>query len=181
MGKEQKLFLGRVRKNWETEFPFFKPVDLNEIPKLPKGCKFRCDDYASIRGVFYFVTFDFSQRRQGEFSVRITVSDSPVKSVLDPATDYQPTPTSIGSHSIAAFLGRQAFRWDLVDVDAKTNATLASFGAAPVTPPGYVSPNTWKPSSYALPFEQIADEAIRDVSDKLRRFVFPKLEIAVDE
>lgn len=58
---------------------------------------------------------------------------------------------------------------------------MASFGAPPITAPGYVSPNTWKPTSYELPFEQIADEAIYDVNDKLRRFVFPKLEITVKD
>ena len=177
MAKEQKLFLKKVKDAWKAEFPFLRQVDLNETPKLPNGCKFRCDDYASTRGVYYFVTFDFSQRRQGEFSVRITVSGSPAKSVLDPAADYQPTPTSIGSHSMGVFLGRQSFRWDLVDVDAKTNAILVSLGGEPIV--GHVSANTWKPSSYALPPEQIVDEAIRDVSDKLRRFVFPRLEIAV--
>ena len=176
MGKEQKLFLKKVRETWKTEFPFLKPVDLDETPKLPKGCNFRCDDYASTRGVFYFVAFDFSQRRVGEFSLGVTVSGSAGKSVLDPSADYRPTPTNIGSYSMGVFLGRQSFRWDLVDVDAKTNAILISLGGEPIA--SHVSENTWKPSSYALPFEQIADEAIRDVNDKLRRFVFPKLEIA---
>lgn len=177
MGKEQKLFLKIVRETWRAEFPFLKPVDLDETPKLPKGSNFCCDDYASTRGVFYFVTFDFSQRRQGEFSVGITVSNSAEKSVLNPPQDSRPTPTNVGSFSIAAFLGRPAFRWDLVDVDAKTNAILASLGGTAIPTLGHVAANTWKPSSYALSFEQIADEAIRDVGDKLRRFVFPKLEI----
>lgn len=167
-----------VREAWKTQFPFLKPVDLDETPKLPKGCNFRCDDYASSRSVFYFVTFDFSQQRQGEFSIGVTVSSSAKKSVLNPPADYRPTPTNIGSYNIAAFLGQPAFRWDFVDVDAKTNATLASLGGTPIPTPSHVAANTWKPSSYALPFTQIADEAIRDVNDKLRRFVFPKLEIA---
>jgi hypothetical protein len=178
MSRMQQQFLKKVRETWKVEFPFLKAVNLEETPKLPKGCNFRCDDYAPIRGVFYYVTFDFSQRRQGEFSVGISVSNSAEKSVLSPPENLEPTPTNIGSYSIAAFLGRPAFRWDLVDVDAKTNAVLQSFGGSPITTPGYVSANTWKPSSYALPFEQIADEAIRDVNEKLRRFVFPKLEIA---
>jgi len=180
MSKEQKLFLEKVRETWKTQFPFLKPVDLDETPKLPKGCNFRCDDYASTRGVVYFVTFDFSQRRVGEFSVGVTVSNSPEKSVLNPPEDYRPTPKNIGSYSIAAFLGRSTFRWDLVNVDAKTNAMLASLGGTPIATPPHVAANTWKPSSYALPFEQIADEAISDLNDKLRRFVFPKLEIACE-
>lgn len=178
MSKEQKLFLRKVRENWKTEFPFLKPVNLDETPKLPKGCNFCCDRYASTREVYYFVTFDFSQRRQGEFSVGITVSNSPEKSVLNPPVDYRPAPTNVGSYSIAVFMGRSAFRWDLVDVDAITNATLASLGGPPIAMAGHVAANTWKPSSYALPFVQIVDEAVCDVSDKLRRFVFPKLEIA---
>ena len=176
MAKEQKLFLKRVREAWKTEFPFLKPVDLDEVPKQPKGSNFRCDDYFAARGICYFVSFDFSQRRQGEFQVGIAVSPSCEKSVLDFPEDYPPTPTNIGIYTLAKFLNRQSFRWDLVDVDAKTNAILVSLGGEPIA--SQVSENTWKPSSYALPFEQIADEAIRDVNDKLRRFVFPKLEIA---
>jgi len=180
MGKEQKLFLRKVREVWTAEFPFLKPVDLDEVPRQPKGSNFGCDDYFSTRGVCYFVSFDFSQRRQGEFLVGVTVSPSREKSVLSPPEDYTPTPTNIGTYNLAKFLNRQSFRWDLVDVDAKTNATLVSFGAAPIPTPDYVSANIWKPSSYALPFDQIADEAIRDVNDKLRRFVFPKLEIVFE-
>jgi len=180
MGKEQKLFLRQVREAWKTEFPFLKLVDLEETPKTPKGCNFRCDDYFSRRGVCYFVTFDFSQRRQGEFSIGITVSPSPEKSVLNPPEHYVPTPTNIGSYNMAVFLNRPSFRWDLVDVDAKTNAILSSLGGMPIATPAHVAANVWKPSSYASPFEQIAAEAIRDVNDKLRRFVFPKLDIALE-
>lgn len=178
MAKEQKLFLKKVRQTWSVEFPFLKPVDLDEVPMQPKGSIFRCDEYFATRGVCYFVSFDFSQRRQGEFMVGITVSPSREKSILDPPQDYTPTPTNVGTYNLAKFLNRQSFVWDLVDVTARTNAIQREFGIPPTTTPGYVAPNTWKPPSYALPFEEIANEAIRDVSDKLRRFVFPKLEIA---
>jgi len=177
MSKEQKRFLKKVRETWNMEFPFLELVDLEEIPKISKGCNFRCKDYFSTRGVCYFVTFDFSQRRQGEFLIGITVSPSPEKSVLSPPEDYTPTPTNIGSYNMAVFLGRQSFRWDLVDVDAKVNAILVSLGGEPIQTPDYAYANVWKPSSYALPFEQIAEEAICDINQKLRRFVFPKLEI----
>ena len=177
MGKEQKLLLKKVRQLWSVEFPLLKPVDLDEVPKQPKGCNFRCDDYFSERRVCYFVTFHFSQRRQGEFSIGITVSPAREKSVLSPPEDDTPDPKNVGTYNLAKFLNRQSFRWDLVDVDAKTNTTLVSLCAAPVLTPDYVLANVWKPSSYALPFDQIAEEAVRDVSDKLRRFVFPKLEI----
>jgi hypothetical protein len=178
MGKEQKLFLKRVKEAWSTDFPFLKPVELDEVPKQPKGCNFRCEDYFSTRGVCYFVTFHFSQRRQGEFSVSIAVSPSRDKSVLNSPEIYIPAPKNVGSYSMAVFLNRQSFRWDLTDVDAKTNGTLLSLGMASLPTADYVSANVWKPSSYALPFEQIADEAIRDLSNKLRQFIFPKLEIA---
>jgi hypothetical protein len=171
------IFLRKVREAWKTEFPFLKAVDLEETPKIPKGCNFRCDEYFGSRGVFYFFTFDFSPRRPGEFSIGVTVSPSNARSVLSPAVESNPTPTSIGSHSIAAFMGRQTFRWELVDVDAKTNAILTSLGGLPIVTPDYVLADTWKPSSFALPLEQIVDEAITDVNDKLRRFVFPKLAI----
>ena len=178
MAGEQRIFLKRVGETWRTEFPFLKPVDLDEIPKIPKGSTFRCDDYFVTRGVCYFVSFDFSQRRQGEFMVGITVSPSPEKSFVNPLEYHPPSPISVGVYNLAAFLNRPSFRWDLVDVDAKTNAILISLGGMPITTPDFVAVDVWKPSSYALPFEQIATQAVRDVSDKLRRFVLPILEIA---
>lgn len=177
MSKEQKQFLKKVRENWKTQFPFLEPVNLEEMPKMPKGNNFCCKEYFAIRGVCYFITFDFSQRRQGEFSIGITVSPSPEKSILSHPEDYIPTPTNIGSYNIAVFLGRQSFRWGILDVDAKTNAILTSLCGEQIQTPDYISVNLWKPSSYSLPFEKIAEEAILDINEKLRRFVFPKLEI----
>lgn len=177
MAKEQKHFLKRVRETWEAEFPFLKPVDLDEVPKIPRGCNYCCGNYVAIRGVFYFVTFDFSPVCPGEFSLGITVSDSAHKSVLNPPTDYRPTPTNVGSYNIAVFMGRQAFLWDLVGTDDKVNSMLASLRTTSIVRPTPLTANMWKPSSYDLPFAQIADEAIRDVNSKLRRFVLPKLQI----
>ena len=145
---------------------------------MPKGSNFRCKDYFATRGVCYFVTFDFSQHRIGEFLIGITVSPSLEKSILSPPENYTPSPTNMGSYNMAVFLGRRSFSWDLVDVDAKMNAILISLGGEPIQTPDYVSVDIWKPSSYELPFEQIAEEAICDINEKLRRFVFPKLEIA---
>ncbi len=119
--------------------------------------------------------FDFSKTRVGEFSVSVTVSNTADKSVLDPPTDYRPTPTNIGSYNLAVFLGRHHFRWELEDVDAKTNAILVSLGGQPIV--GISSENIWRPSSYVMPTDLIFGEAIKDVNDKLRQFVFPKLEI----
>lgn len=177
MSKEQKRFLEKIRESWTKEFPFLELVDLEEIPKISKGCNFLCREYFSMRGVCYFVTFDFSQRRQGEFLIGITVSPSPEKSVLSPPENYTPTPTNIGSYNMAVFLGRKSFCWDLVDVDTKMNAILISLGGEGIQTPDYVSANVWKPSSYALPFDRIVEEAICDVNEKLRRYVFTILEI----
>jgi hypothetical protein len=179
MANEQKLFLKRVRETWKTQFPFLKMVDIEEVPKQPKGSNFRCDDYFSTRGVCYFVSFDFSPTRHGEFLMGVTVSPSPDKSNLDSPRDYVPTPVNVGTYNLAQFLNLPHFRWDLVDVDARTNAILVSLGGVPTS--HSVSANLWKPSSYDVPFEQIAGEAIRDVSDKLCRFVFPKLQIVSEK
>lgn len=127
--------------------------------------------------MYYFIAFDFSPQKRGEFSVGITVSPLAEKSLLDPTEVSKSGPKNIGAYTIAAFLGKPVFRWDLVDVDAKTNAILVSLGGSPIRTPGYVAINVWKPSSYDLPFEQIANLAIDDVNEKLRRFVFPKLGI----
>ena len=128
MAKEQKRFLKRLREKWKTEFPFLKPVDLDEVPKIPKGCNFRCDDYFPTRGVFYYVTFDFSLRRVGEFSLGASVSRSAEKSIFDPV-NTEPGPTSIGMYTIAQFMGCQRFCWEIVDVDAKLDEFLTSVGA----------------------------------------------------
>lgn len=181
MAKEQTQFWKRVREAWKKEFPFLKLVDLDEIPRLPKSSNFCCDDYFSSRGVCYFVTIDFSARRHGEFMVGITVSPSREKSVLNPSTYNPPSPSHVGSYNLAEFLDRQSCRrWDLVDVDAKTSAICNELGIPMMTLLDHAAADVWKPSSYSLPFDQIADEAIHDVSDKLRRFVFPKLEITIE-
>ncbi|MFN3407709.1 MAG: hypothetical protein ACK45B_01835 [Limisphaerales bacterium] len=181
MSSEQKKFLKMLRQKWAEEFPFLRPVELNEVPVLPKGCKFRCDDYVLDRGIYYFITIDFSQRRLGEFSVRVTVSDVPDKSIWDPATDDEPGPNSLGSHSIATFMGRQAYRWDLLGLAARNDAAMHAAGIHLPGVSTIPSANTWHPSSYDRPFEQIANEAINDVSDKLRKFVFPKLRVEICE
>jgi hypothetical protein len=110
--------------------------------------------------------------------IQITVSPSPDKTFIDPQGDYPPGPTNIGPYNLGWFLDpHQNLLWDLVDVDGKVNAILASLGGG-FQFPEYSGPDVWKPSSYVLPFEEITDEAIRDINDRLRRFVFPKLEIA---
>ena len=179
MAKEQKQFLKKIGQNWKENFPFLKPVDIDEIPRLVKGSNFCCDDYFSSRKVCYFVRFCFSDRRHGEFSMGITVSPSPGRSVLDPPIFYNPSPTNIGSYSMSVFMSKQSFRWDLVDVDGKMNEILVSLGGQRLPTSDYVAADIWKPESYALPFDDIADAAIRDVNDKLRRYVFPKLAIDV--
>jgi hypothetical protein len=175
MAKLQKAFLTKVREVWKREFPFLELVDIDQVPKLPKGTDFGCDEYAINRGVYYFVSFHFRPKVPGDLSIAVTVSNSPDKSVLDPPLDYRPSPTNVGTYNIAAFLGLPDCRWHLTDVDGDLNRWLFPGGEPPVVLPP--DPNVWKPSSYAIEFDVIADEAIQDVNDKLKRFVFPKLEI----
>lgn len=177
MVKEAKLFLKRVREAWATEFPCLEAVDLNEVPRRPVGSNFRCADYFVARKTCYFVSFNFSQRRKGEFSVGITVSPSLDRSVLDPSEVEQPGPMSIGAYSMADFLNCQSFHWDLVNVTARTNEVLNEFGIPVSRLPENPLPNVWVPTSYALGPDGIIEQAIYDVTEKLRIAVFPRLAI----
>ena len=87
------------------------------------------------------------------------------------------TPTSIGMFTIWKFMNLPRFHWALVDLEAEQYALFAKLGVQQIDLRGLKSSNTWQPSSYDLPVDKIADEAIADVNDKLRRFVFPKLEV----
>jgi len=177
MTQEQKLLLKKVCQRWVVEFPCFKTVNLDERPKAAKGAVFRCDKYATDRGIYYFLVFEFPRHRPGEFSLRIAVSRSAEQSALDPPVDYKPTPTNIGSHDIAAFMQLQSYQWDLVDVDARNDVVLAELGGPALGGPTYRPESLWQPSSYSLDAESIVEEAIDDVNNKLRRYVFPQLNL----
>jgi len=100
-----KAFLRRVREVWRLDFPFLKPVDLSEIPLVPKGCRFLCDDYFAERGRAYFIIFDFCPRRIGEFSLSITVSDSITAPFVSMA--WTPFLRRTRMYSIGQFMGRR--------------------------------------------------------------------------
>ena len=171
MAGEQKLFIKRIGASWRREFPFLKPVDLDEVPRLAKGCNFICDDYGKTKGRYYFVHVDFSPKRRGEFSIGVVVSPSPGRSMLDPAMVDHPTCTSIGSFAIWKFMRRSHFVWALVDLDAESIALLGFSSGLPK------SPNVWRPTTYDQPIEKICDEAIAHVNQTLRTQVFPVLQI----
>jgi hypothetical protein len=180
MAHEPKQFLKRLAASWRSEFPFLRPVDLDEVPWMPKGCNFLCDAYGASRGCYYFVTVDFSPKRRGQFSVYITVSHSPKKSALGPAWG-EPSPTTTGSFGITKFIGKQQFDWALVDLEAQRDALFAKLG----TPMPELGNNRhdriWRPSTYDQPFDKIADEAITHLNHMLRTKVFPVLEIETRE
>ncbi len=172
----QKAFLSRTRDVWRRDFPFLKPVDLSEIPQLPKGCRFLFDDYFAERGRAYFIFFDFSLRRIGEFSLGITVSDSVTRSIREHGLD-SPSPHSLGMYSIGQFMGIQTRDWALADVDAQVDALFQSLGQQPVGFAQTRSRYRWYPTSFELPQVEIFDAALADVSAILKEHVFPKLEI----
>jgi len=181
MAHEPRQFLKRLAASWRKEFPFLKQVDLDEVPRVPKGCNFLCDKYGATRGYYYFVAVEFSPKRRGQFSVRIAVSPSAQQSTLDTVMGFPPSPTTTGSFGIADFLGRKHFAWALVDLEAERDALFAKLG----TPMPELGNNRhdriWRPSTYDQPFDKIADEAIAHLNHMLRTNVFPKLEIETPE
>lgn len=172
----RKLFLKRARELWRCEFPFLKPVDLEEIPQLPKGCRFLCDDYFAERGRAYFIFFDFGLRRIGEFSLGITVSDSVTRCIREHGLDT-PSPHSLGMYSVGQFMGAQRRDWALADVDGQVDAVFRSLGQQPVGFARTRSPYRWYPASFESPKMEIFDAALADVSATLKEYVFPKLQI----
>jgi hypothetical protein len=181
MANEQRRFLKMVKEAWEKEFPFLEPVDLHQVPKPLKGSTFRCDKYFEERAVCYFVHFCFSKKIHSKFTVHIKVSPSPNKSFVPLEGRREPGPTAVGSYNLSKFLKRQTYTWSLLDGLGKLDESYVSLGFEPLfrNLPERNPELHWKPSSFALPFEEICVEAIQDLNDKLRRFVFPKLEIAL--
>lgn len=177
MAKEQSIFLRRVARSWASEFPFLSGVDLQEIPRVPKGCNFVCDAYGITRQRYYFISFDFSPKCRGQFTVRVTASESRERSILGQVTKTDPSPSAIGMFPIARFVNRPRLAWQLVDIQGERNALFARLGGEEdqVTPSR--SKNVWHPSTYNQPIEKTSDEAIASINDILRRNVFPVLEI----
>src|SRR5262245_3776214 len=117
MSNESRRFVKQLATSWRKEFPFLKPVDLDEIPRVPKGFNFLCDAYGQTRGRYYFFAIEFSPKCRGQFSLRVAVSSSPERSTLGSVLSSQPSPGAIGSFGIARFLSKKAFAWALVDLE----------------------------------------------------------------
>lgn len=181
MAHEPKQFLKQLATSWQKEFPFLKPVDLDEVPRVPKGCNFLCDKYGATRDYYYFIAVEFSPKRRGQFTVRIAVSSSPKESTLDSAMGLEPSPTTKGSFGISKFLGKQQFAWALVDIEAERDVLFAKLGTPMPDLGANRSARIWRPSTYDQPFDKVADEAIAHLNHTLRTEVFPKLEIESSE
>jgi hypothetical protein len=152
----QKSFLSRVRTRWQRELPFLKPVHLSEVPQLNKGTNFLCDHYFAERGRAYFIQFDFSPKRFGEFTIGATVSDSLTRSILEHGMG-DPSPTAIGMYAIGPFIGAQTRRWALIDHNAQGDELFRSLGVEPnkcqsslLTLPGRADKGLPCRASYAL-------------------------------
>lgn len=122
-----KAFLRRVAHSWRSTFPFLQLVELDEIPRLPRGSNSACLDFMTQRKRAYFIQFDFCLGRRGEFSLAVTVSDDPRKSVRAPSL-VAPSPTAVGSYGIGQFIGEPIRRWALVDLNAELDEFTRSLG-----------------------------------------------------
>ncbi len=180
MAHEQKHFLTQLATSWKCEFPFLKPVDLIEVPRVPKGCNFLCDSYGAKRGYYYFLAVEFSPKCRGQFTLRVVVSPTPNHSTLDYAWVH-PSPTTVGSFGVSKFIGKQMFSWALVDLGAERDALFARLEMPNPFLESNRTERLWRPSTYDQPFEYIAQEAITHLNDTLRSKVFPVLEIEVTQ
>ena len=176
MAKIQQLFLRKAKEAWQREFPFLRPVDL-KINRLPKGASFLCDNYFATRRVVYFLTFEFNPRRIGEFTISVTVSPSATSPIVDSTGPFQPSPTQPGSYLIGAYFGRPMYGWALINGEEETAAFFRSIGEAPPNVGMVSKQDLWRPVSFDLPPEEIVKQAIADINQKLRQFVFSILQI----
>lgn len=176
MAGESKLFLKAVRKSWKQKFPFLMPVDLDEVPKVQKGCNFRCDKYWASRGVCYFFTIDFQPKIRGRFTLGISISSNPEKSIIGhgvwPLTAAQPT----GMFGVWQILERRYLAWDLVDRVGELNQLYDQLGMD-YRMERDDSPDIWRPTSYSMPVERIIEAAIEDLNSVMEKQVLPKLRI----
>ena len=169
MGGEQKIFIATLAERWKRDMPFLEQVDINEIPKAPRGCNYRLK--VSMNDRFYFVRIEFNRKKRGEFSIGITASLTPIRSTLDASGDRIPCRTSIGSFGIWQFPNVPFRAWSLVDLELE-NVCFLGLGTG--LPP---SPQVWRPTTYSQPIDRIIEEAITNVTKILKNNVFPTLEI----
>jgi hypothetical protein len=176
MSKIQSPFLKRAREAWRVRFPFLEPVEIDEVPKRDKGGNYRCGTLFAERGLAYFFSYQFSTRRLGEFTLDVTISDSLARSVVERRWASDVTEHKLGSYRIGSFIDGKDHWWALRDVDAGASGFLESLGlSGPEVASPRVVPGRWRPSSFDIPISEIYDQAIVDVSDKLSRYVLPKL------
>jgi hypothetical protein len=181
MMKSEQLFYRELARNWGGRFPALAPVHLPETPQPPKGSNFICDKYYGERRRAYFFNVFFSQKRRGEFTLSVTISDSQQRSLLEGRSSSDLNVPLIGTYRIAAFMQRQDYWWAIKDVNAESSDLLRSFGIASGDFGSRPTPHRWRPTSYDLPFEKVVEEALVDLNEKISNFVLPKLCISLDK
>ena len=167
-----KILKTRLEKSWSTEFPGLEVIRRNASGSIV----FCCNKYFTSRGLMYLFHIAFSSRRPGRFSVSIGISKSEVNAGPLQGSNFEPS--KLGEYPICAFQSTKDFWWHLEDIESRERASLAQWGVPGLTSlVNYNDNNRWRPSSYALPIEDIVDEAICDLNQRLKKFVFPKLQI----
>ena len=173
----KKSLLEKIAVSWREHFPFMHQVNLQETPKIPKNCNYRCDSYSLSRGLFYFFQISFPPKREGEFTLVIVISNDANKSVIDHGIALNPTKNAIGRYGIWQFMGRQRYSWSLKDIDIENERFFKAAGIENVQFSKTDSDKKWKPKSYNMPVDEIIDSAIQDVNACLIRHVIPQLDL----
>lgn len=176
----KKLLLRKIQENWKQEFPLLKPIDLDEVPRRIKGGNYVCDQYFQERNLAYFFSIDFHLKRQGEFTIDVTISNSPKQSIQTGGSRWDLDAERIGSYRLGTFVNGKDCWWALADADTLHAGNLKSLGfeSADIFPTP--AQNRWRPSSFDLPPGKIIAEAIGDINEKLKSFVFPKLKVEMN-
>ena len=169
-------FLRAVEAEWARLFPFLKPVELEERPKRGKLCNYIYQNQSKANFI-YFISFQFSEIRIGEFTIDVSISHSNEVSVLDRRTKDDLQSLKYGSYRIGTFMGTKDYWWALVDVDSQNQELWRSVGERHPVLTQVSDQSRWRPSSFDLPPGGIISEALLDVNVKLQRFVFPRLDI----
>ena len=167
-----KIFMTRLKKSWSIEFQCLKPIRR----KGSNSIVYCCDNYFTSRGLMYLFHVVFADKTPGRFSVSIGISKSDVNAGPLQGSSFETN--KLGEYPIFAFLNKRDFWWHLENIESRKRASYAAMGVPGLTSIiNYNDNNRWRPSSYALPIEDIVDEAINDLNMRLKKFVFPKLQI----
>ena len=177
----QKQDLKKLKENWNNEFSFLKPSEVKEIPRRDKNCNFIYEGSYEEVGLAYFFSIQFSKIRVGEFTLDVSVSNDKEHSILERRGKQDLSELKIGTYRIGSFFEKKDYWWALVDVDAEGHRLFESIGGVGSDLPKLNEQNRWQPNSFKLPPDQIINEAIADVNEKLRLYVFPKCKINADE